>query len=275
MLGGDDTATFRHPLRWVGRLHLAMPIPLPRLSDVASGDRVPLIGVTTRPMQADGRSLDVVERAYADALRDAGGEPRLLAYAGTSPGHTALAGLDALLLTGGGDVDPGCYNEPRQPETAGVDADRDAWEIELVRRALTRALPILGICRGCQIINVACGGTLIQHVPAMTRQPHLIVEPRDQAAHAIRLRPGSRLAALEDRPEIAVNSIHHQAVHRLGRDLAATAWADDGIVEAIEHRSHPLLGVQWHPENLAHLAVHRVLFQWLVQMATEAAHPRG
>jgi putative glutamine amidotransferase len=239
----------------------------PRSSDLAHDARDrPAIGVTTRRLATGGLSLDVTERAYSEALSKAGGAPRLLPCAPT--GHTSLAGLRGLLFTGGGDVAPECYGATRSDQTGGVDEERDTWEIELVHWALEAGLPVLGICRGCQIINVACGGTLIQHLPAITAQPHLIPHPRDQVAHPIRIRPDSLLSELQGSAGIGVNSIHHQAIEEIGQDLQATAWAEDGVIEAVEDAGHSVLGVQWHPENLLQLSSHRVIFHWLVQAAT-------
>jgi putative glutamine amidotransferase len=228
----------------------------------------PAIGVTTRRLDTAGLSLDVTERSYGEALLMAGGDPRSLPCPSHAAAPLSLADLGGLLLTGGGDVAPSLYRADPSDQTGGVNEERDAWEIELVHRALEAELPILGICRGCQVINVACGGTLFQHLPAISSQPHLIAQPRDQVAHRIRIRPGSLLAELEDGVSMGVNSIHHQAVHETGRELQATAWAEDGVIEAIEHSSRPVIGVQWHPENLLQLSSHRALFQWLVQAAT-------
>jgi putative glutamine amidotransferase len=230
------------------------------------GSQPAAIGVTTRRLTTGELSLDVVERAYGEAIVAVGGAPRLLPCE-TPPTGESLAGLDALLLSGGGDVEPGRYGAIRRDTTGGVDEDRDDWEIALVRQALAAALPVLGICRGCQIINVACGGTLFQHLPDVTAQPHLIPHPRHETVHTVRIRPGSRLSALETSSCIGVNSIHHQGIDTVGSDLVPSAWSDDGLVEAVEHVTQPVLGVQWHPENLLHLPAHRALFAWLVDTA--------
>jgi putative glutamine amidotransferase len=249
-------------------MYSIMPPSLPDIH-VRSRPRQAVIGVTTRPLTTGGLSLDVVERAYGEAISSVGGTSHLLPCQATPTGES-LAGLDGLLLTGGGDVEPGLYGEIRRAETGGVDEDRDIWEIALLQQAFAAALPVLGICRGCQVINVACGGTLFQHLPDVTAQPHLIPHPRHETVHTVRIEPGSRLSMLEDNPCIGVNSIHHQAIDRVGTDLEATAWSEDGIVEAVEHLTLPVLGVQWHPENLLHLPAHRALFSWLVNSATPA-----
>jgi putative glutamine amidotransferase len=234
----------------------------------------PVIGITTRRQHADGRRLDVVEQAYADAVSASGGIPRLLPCRGGSDDFDELRGIDGLLLTGGGDVDPQLYGAVRSDETGGVDPERDVWEIGLVRQAVQVSVPILGICRGCQVLNVAFGGTLLQHLPAFTAQPHLVPE-REQIVHHVHLEPGTQLAGLEDRTDIGVNSIHHQAVETVGANLRVAAWSEDGIIEAIEHLLDPLLGVQWHPENLFSEPAHGALFRWLVRRAAGSGREAG
>ncbi len=231
-----------------------------------------VIGITTRRLAVGKLSLDVVDRAYGIALANAGALPRLLVCPPEPEllGANVLAGLDGLLLSGGGDVDPAKYGDNRFTETGGVDEARDIWEIGLVRRALEASLPILAICRGCQILNVALGGTLLQHLPHVTSLSHLVPEPRDQIVHTVELDPSSQLASILRRKEIGVNSIHHQAISVTGAGLRPTAQAEDGIIEAIEIRDHPVIGVQWHPENLTGLGPHFGLFEWLTQQATAA-----
>jgi putative glutamine amidotransferase len=236
---------------------------------VHGGPRSVAIGLTTRRLTTGELFLDVVEQAYAAAVSLAGGTPRLLPCQ-EAPTAATLAGLDGLVLTGGGDVEPERYGEVRRPETGGVDPERDRWELALVQQAFAAALPVLGICRGVQVINVACGGTLFQDLADVTPQQHLVPHPRDEAVHTVRILGGSRLSMVEDATWVGVNSIHHQAINRLGEDLVATAWAEDGLVEAVEHPTLPVLGVQWHPENLQHLPAHRELFSWLVDATASA-----
>jgi putative glutamine amidotransferase len=233
----------------------------------------PVIGITTRRLEAGARHLDVVEQAYAEAVAGAGGLPHLLPRLTGPAGDTQLGGLDGLLLTGGGDVDPGLYGMVRSADTGGVDEGRDAWELGLVPHAIATGLPVLGICRGCQVLNVAFGGTLIQHLLARTTLPHLVPE-RERIVHQVRIEPGTQLFGVEQRTDIGVNSIHHQAVDTVGADLRVSAWAEDGTIEAIEHGQYPLLGVQWHPENLFHQPAHLALFAWLVEQATRANRTR-
>jgi putative glutamine amidotransferase len=226
----------------------------------------PVIGVTTRRLQTATRHLDVVEQAYADAVFGSGGVPRLLPCRGEPSELDELRGIDGLLLTGGGDVDPSLYGRARSNETGGIDRDRDTWEIGLVQLARRASVPVLGVCRGSQVLNVAFGGTLIQHLPGPTTQPHLVTE-REQIVHHVRIEPGTRLFGVEQRTDIGVNSIHHQAVDTVGAGLRASACSEDGIIEAVEHPQYPLLGVQWHPENLLHDPAHVALFAWLVGQA--------
>jgi putative glutamine amidotransferase len=228
----------------------------------------PVIGITTRRMDKDALRLDVVDRAYGDAIGRAGGTAHLLPRPADPTGGRLLAGLDGLLLSGGGDVDPTNYGESPSPDIGGVDAYRDDWELALVREAFETELPILGVCRGCQVVNVACGGTLIQHLPADSPLPHLVLA-RHSVAHAVRLEPFTQLFAVEGTTQIGTNSVHHQAVDAVGTGLRATAWAEDGTVEAIEHVTLPVIGVQWHPENLLDHPSHLALFAWLVAQAAQ------
>lgn len=190
----------------------------------------------------------VLSARYLDQLRQAGGVPVLLPPV---PGIAAAVGrLDALILTGGGDVDPARYGEPRHPRTARVSAQRDEAELGLLAAALAAGIPVLGICRGLQVLNVACGGTLRQHLPPEAGH---ITAPGTFGSHPVRLAPGSRLARILGSPEpaLAVPTSHHQAIERLGDGLVASAWAADGVIEAVEAtpgRYPFLLAVQWHPE---------------------------
>lgn len=227
----------------------------------------PSIGLTVRSEVLGARPVDVAEAEYSEAVTSVGGLPFLLP---TRPSDELLGYLDridGLVLTGGGDVDPESYGADPSPVVGGVEPFRDEAEIELVRAALTRRLPVLGICRGCQVMNVALGGTLIQHLPEVSELPHFVPESRESGQHGVRLDPGSRLAAAVGADELLVNSVHHQAVRNLAPGVRAAAWAPDGIVEAIEVDDAPWIGVQWHPENLQRASRQRALFAWLISEA--------
>jgi putative glutamine amidotransferase len=226
----------------------------------------PRIGITSAPTLYLERRVDRVSRWYVDAVLGAGGLPLILPTMAPDDAEEVLAGLDGLLLTGGGDVAPWCYGQPAAPEVYDVDPARDAWEMALARAAV--AIPILGVCRGEQLLNVAAGGSLIQHLPDVTTESHRLRDRDQEPVHDVDIEPGSQLAAITGRGRLGVNSIHHQAVDRIGEGFQAVAWAPDGIVEAIERTDGaPVVAIQWHPESLTYLAPHNQLFLWLTQTA--------
>lgn len=189
---------------------------------------------------------------YAERIADAGGAPRALDTAG---GPTALPAHAGILLTGGVDIDPARYGEPRSDRVTEVNPARDEAEVALVQHAFEAGVPLLCICRGMQVLNVARGGSLLQHLEA--REPHRARRGADGVSidsgwHPVDVTRGSLLHALTGRETLRVNSRHHQAVEasRVAPGLRATATAPDGVVEALEAGAHPwLLGVQWHPER--------------------------
>ncbi len=207
----------------------------------------PLIGLTTYGRGADNRYTLPAE--YLDAVRRAGGVPVLIA-----PGEPRLEAivdmLDALIFSGGGDIDPSRYNGKRHETNYAIDQERDTHELELGRRAIDSGLPTLGICRGAQILNVVQGGKLIEHIPDEVGEKVLHrAPPREPVMHSVRLKPGSRLARILGRDEFDATSWHHQALRGAAAGLEAVAHAPDGTIEAIEMPSHPwLIAVQWHPE---------------------------
>src|SRR5262249_4010517 len=144
-----------------------------------------------------------------------------------------LEGFDGVVMTGGGDVHPSRYGAARAAETNAIDEQRDAFDLQLLRTALDRDLAVLAICRGMQTVNVALGGTLVQHVPDVTGQVHSYAGRWDQSVHRVRVAPDSRLAGVLGATELEVNSLHHQAVCDAAPALRPVAWADDGTIEAV------------------------------------------
>jgi putative glutamine amidotransferase len=210
---------------------------------------------------------------YIESIRRVGGEPMELDRARDLPAEVVTR-IDGLLLTGGGDVDPALYGAtPHETFTASEDG-RDVYEIALVRAAADADLPILAICRGMQVLNVAFGGTLVQDVPSMVHgaMQHALAEPRYALAHEVWVAGGSRLeAVMGDKLEggtCHVNSRHHQAVDTVAEGWEVSGTAPDGVVEAIEQPKHPFrIAVQWHPENFWRTGEFRPLFEAFVNAA--------
>ncbi|HIN94501.1 MAG TPA: gamma-glutamyl-gamma-aminobutyrate hydrolase family protein [Planctomycetes bacterium] len=208
------------------------------------------IGITTYDRDKDGRYS--VSGNYLDAVRAAGGVPILLAP-GEAAWESLLTKIDGLLLAGGGDVNPDRYGSSGHAEVYGVDQERDAFEFQLVPWAIDRKLPLFGICRGAQVINVALGGTLIEHLPDVLGVEDTHRLPARQAVdHAIELTPASRLAEFYQQTTFSAASSHHQAVRDVAAALTIAGRAPDGTIEALEMAEHPgLIAVQWHPEMTA------------------------
>jgi putative glutamine amidotransferase len=194
----------------------------------------------------------LLPRSYVDVVGEAGGLPLLLPpdpAAADLPGEV-LDGIDALILTGGSDLDPSSYGADPHPATVRTRPERDRFEIALARAAVERDLPLLGICRGMQVLNVARGGALVQHLPDELGDERHEPEPGRFAEHEVRLEPGSLAARATGAERLSVKTHHHQGVDELGEGLVASGWSDaDGIVEAIELPGDGFtLGVLWHPE---------------------------
>lgn len=210
------------------------------------------IGITTYREQARwglwDTAADVQFTMYADAIVQAGGLPLLLPPVDPALAAAAVAAVDGVLLSGGADVDPARYGAARSPHTGPAQPHRDAWELALARAAVDRQRPLLGVCRGMQVLDVALGGTLEQHLPDVVGHTGHAPVAGEFGRHEVRFAPDSRLEALLGE-RIVIATHHHQAVHTLGAGLVATGWADDGTVEAIELAgSDWVVGVQWHPE---------------------------
>ncbi len=222
-----------------------------------SGPARPLVAVTGRrlgPTEQWPRSYATVSpRGYLDSVARAGGLPLLVDPVGDPSG--LLERVDALVLTGGPDLDPRGYGEEPQLQTYGADPHIDAFEVALVREAIDRELPTLAICRGLQLLNVALGGTLHQHIPDDPGvEPHgRPGEPGGGRAQEISIEPGTLLSKVMGTQRPVGSCHHHQAVARVGRGLRVVARADDGIVEGLESEDAGgwLLAVQWHPEDTA------------------------
>jgi putative glutamine amidotransferase len=228
----------------------------------------PRIAITSSPEVHDARFVVGVDRPYVESVVGAGGLPLILPILSPDFVGDALAGCDGLLLSGGGDIDPCRYGAVAGPEVSGVDAGRDEWELELTRAAVDRGLPILGICRGHQVLNVALGGSLHQHVPALTGEDHHQRSRHGEAVHRVAITEESVIGRVIGFPMLGVNTLHHQAVDVVAERLLAVGWDEEGIVEAVEGTDGlPVLGVQWHPELLQSLPGHDRLFSWLVRAA--------
>lgn len=232
----------------------------------------PLIGITISASVDAYPERAYTNAAYLRAVQEAGGVPILLPPQLSGTARDELwRRLDALVLTGGGDLDPARFGESRHPTVYDVSAARDELEIELTRRALGEDVPLLAICRGIQVLNVALGGTLYQDIASGLGSPivHTQTEKRDQPTHAVKVQEKSRLAEILGRLEVEVNSFHHQAIKALGPRLVAVGVAPDGVIEAAEVVDHSFaVAVQWHPEHLVdHDAAARGLFRAVVEAA--------
>ncbi|WP_139651675.1 gamma-glutamyl-gamma-aminobutyrate hydrolase family protein [Raoultibacter phocaeensis] len=220
-----------------------------------------IIGITTTFTDADGLAIERVTVEYLASVERAGGTPVLLPpQPDCSPIAELISRIDGLMLTGGGDIDPGLYtDEAAIEQVTHVSRKRDEFEIALARAAYDVGMPTLGICRGMQIMNVAFGGSLNQDLAAcsVTGEEHLQERPFEKASQKTLLEAGSRLSELYGGvQEIAVNSMHHQSIRTLAPNFRINARSADGVIEGIEDASQPFfLGVQWHPEYLLQSSV--------------------
>jgi putative glutamine amidotransferase len=215
----------------------------------------PLIGMTAgTPLSYNRVPCYAANQHYVTSLRAAGADVVVLPAGAPVPARL-LERLDGILFPGGVDVDPASYGEEARPELGAVDPELDALELPLVRAAVDRGLPVLGICRGQQVVNVALGGTLYQDLSAagVTRRPHHapLENGRDYLDHEIAVVEGSHLASIVGADRLRVNSFHHQAVRRLAPSLTVGATSPDGVIEATESADGRVLTLQCHPESLS------------------------
>jgi putative glutamine amidotransferase len=237
-----------------------------------------LIGITCdldlghgKDSRTPGRAAHVLYDDYVQAVLVSGGLPVLLPALMHDESRAAyVQHLDGLLLPGSPtDVDPACYGEEPHPRLGPINSRRTEFELELVRLALRRELPVFGICGGLQVLNVALGGSLYQDIPSQLPKAYKH-SGLPERAHSIDIIPGTRLATILSRLEMRVNSLHHQAVKLPGQGMLVSASARDGVIEAVEIPELPfVIGVQWHPERLfAEDEASRRLFAAFVQAAT-------
>ncbi len=239
----------------------------------------PRIGVSGITRSVSGTDRTGVNAAYVRAVLRAGGVPLVLSpLLGIEHNPVLLEALDGLLLTGGDDLDPVHYGQPAHPRLGEVDPIRDAFELAIFRDARARGLPVLAICRGIQVVNVAMGGTLWQDIPSERPAaiPHVQTSGRDDRTHPVDLVGGSRLAEALGSTRCHVNSFHHQSIRDLAPGLIVTGRAPDGEIEGVESTAEGpwLLAVQWHPEEFHHHldAPDHGLFEALVRESCGAGY---
>lgn len=251
----------------------------------------PVIGLTTQTLHSiDGIPTGlpqswVMNQRYFYAAAEAGGIPWMipLLYDDMATLREIYLRLDGLLIPGGVDMDPGSYGETVRQECGNLDKARDVVELQLTKWAIEDGKPVLGLCRGLQVINVAQGGSLWQDLssqnPSFAKHDYFPTTGfgRDHLAHEVDLLPGTRLQTLLDLPRVHVNSMHHQGIKRLGESLVASATSADGLIEAVEGEGDAfLVGVQWHPEVFEMVNPHtRDLFGGFIRASCEWAEQHG
>ena len=236
---------------------------------------LPLIGITASRKEGEAGQTHwyATPFSYIQAVQRAGGIPVLIPPVFSREQiPTLLERLDGVLITGGGDLDPALYQGEEHPRVYGIEPERDSMEIHLVRMALEASMPLLGICRGVQVMNVALGGTLYtdlaDQMPGALKHDYFPGYPRNTLAHAVQVHPQSLLARVLGGTQFEVNSLHHQGIRSVAPSLRVTAHAPDGLVEGVEVDGHPFaVGVQWHPEWLQEYAPQQALFSAFVQSA--------
>lgn len=229
----------------------------------------PLIGITTSGKLLTGSFC--LTGSYVEGVRAAGGIPILLPPGEPAEATFILKQVDGLIFSGGGDIDPSIYNGVRHPTIYNVDAERDRSEILLAQLALQSDIPILGICRGLEVLVVASGGSLIPHLP--DEYGEAVFHRAEQLRpieHSVQMTPGSRLATIMGVTEATVVSWHHQAASTVSPEWQVTARTADGVIEAVEHQHHPwALALQWHPELSVNERSQQRIFRALIAAASD------
>lgn len=240
----------------------------------------PVIGISAFPRVVETATgptlLHTASRHYVDGVVRAGGLPVILPVIEPSDVEWAIDAVDGVLVTGGGDVAPSRYGAQPVAETKLVDPRRDAFDLAVLELAIARDVPVLATCRGMQVLNVALGGSLLQHVPVVSEHDHDRIDLWHEGTHLVRIEADSHLADALGCTEVNVNSLHHQAVAEVAPGTRAVAWAPDGVVEAIELPGSPhVVAVQWHPELLEDTPEQQGLFRQLVEHAAERREQRA
>ncbi len=233
----------------------------------------PLIGITTYVSTNEyGQDRIILQQAYVKAVMDAGGVPVLIPSIIADDGWDALySRLDGILFSGGGDIGLEHFPGEPHPRITEVDPARDSVEMKLIHASASDGKPFLGICRGCQVLNVALGGTLYTHIP--DQLPNALDHSypgnmRTVLVHEVKIEEGTRIAEIFGEPILKVNSLHHQGLKDIAPSLRVAGHAPDGLVEAVELPDHPFgLAVQWHPEWLTDQESTRNLFRKFVEAA--------
>ncbi|OGW07260.1 MAG: hypothetical protein A2889_08380 [Nitrospinae bacterium RIFCSPLOWO2_01_FULL_39_10] len=215
----------------------------------------PLIGITSDYDEINGQNSFFIKESYVTAVEDSGGIPLLLCSTKNENSISRFINLiDGLLISGGGfDIDPKLYGEEPHPKLGKIQPDRTDFEIKLLKSAVEKRMPVLGICGGHQLINVYFGGTLYQDIPSQYSEKinHKQSTPSDIPYHKIEIHPSTRLSKITEADSGMVNSTHHQSIKKIGNGFNVSAVAEDGIIEAIESDNDDfIVGVQWHPERI-------------------------
>ena len=266
-----------------------MPPQQATLQDLAARPRIGLPLMLHVPKNANTSVSYSMSRAYYDAIRQAGGMPISLVPGNpeemklyVSPDGKTPLSLDAVCLSGGGDLHPSYYGQELHPACQPPDAERDEMEMHLIELLLESQMPVLAICRGMQVLNVALGGSLCQDLEALRpdaqRHDFAKTHPRDYLAHEVEVTAQTRLASILGATTEATNSFHHQVVENLAPGWKAISWTSDGVIEAMEPEQPSdrfLTAVQWHPECLQAHEPHRRLFEVLVSEARAYRRAQG